>query len=146
MKIFGFEISFPFSLFPKEKRRAERLGIFEALYVRYRCLDSEGRGSGAALDLSQVGILFLSEHPIPSGARLELMLRFTPGSVSSEVYELPVEARVVRCRKRFNQKYQRVACEFEGLSPEVQQIIAHFIGWLKERQEKYLFFRYQPPA
>ena len=144
MRILGFEIKLPFFATPS-RRRAERYGIFEALYTDYQDFEGKVRGTGPAEDLSVMGIRLLSDQKVAPGTRLTLTLRFTAGSVAQEVVSLQVLARVVRSYRNWRQKRFRLGCEFEGLHPDAQNIIQHFVNWLDERRQKYLFFRYQPP-
>ena len=139
MNIFGFRINFPW--FPsKEKRRAERKHVFEALWLGYKSpLAFEAR-SGETVDISLTGVRFLSDSKLEKGARLELTLRFTPGSVGPAVQSIQVRAEVVRCYRRFKEKRYRVACVFGDLNDGAYQKIKTFLLWLKDREEKFLFF------
>ena len=142
MKIFGLEINFPW-FHPKERRHAERKHVFEALWLDYKNpLEFEAR-SGEARDISLTGVRFLSEGPFEKGTPLELTLRFTPGSVGPGVQSIQVRAHVARCYKRFKEKRYRVACAFDDLNDAAYHKIKTFLLWLKDREEKFLFFRHR---
>lgn len=141
MRIFDFDIRLPrFSR--KERRRAERIKVFEALYLDYRSPSPGLSGSAPSKDISAIGIRFLSEHKLSKGTSLDLRLRFTPGSIRTE--KLRVRATVVRCHRLWRKKKYRVACVFDDLDTHARQEIQNFVSWLREREKKYLHFRWQP--
>ena len=140
LNLFGFEIRLP-RLVKKERRGADRVRTFEELYVDYRSIENTASGSGEARDISATGIRFVSSVKYPAGALLNLHLRFTPASTN--VQSLEVKARVVRVYRLFRQKNYRMGCTFENLSGEVRQSLEQFIRWAKEREKKYLFFRWR---
>lgn len=142
MRILGCEIKLP-RFFSGERRRAPRYLVYEALYVSVKLRGRSSFDQGEALDISQTGIRLISNHKFPKGALLDMELRFTPGSTPQS--SISVQASVVRCyKKAIWEKCYRMGCQFEALDPTAQEIIRVFISWLKEREEKYLFFRYQP--
>ncbi len=139
MKIFDQILSF-FGFSEQEKRAAQRLKIFEAVYLDWK--DSAGKeGKGEGKDISTSGIRFASDIEFPKGTILDLKLRFAPGSIQKEMLE--VKAQVIRCYKPKGGRHYRVGCIFKNLDPEAQGVLKSLIGWLKEREKKYLFFRYQ---
>ena len=139
MRFLGLKFGLP-KIFQRERRRAERLCVYETLYLDYKSQDPPFQGSAEALDLSVTDIRFKSEQKIPKGTQLHLNLRFAAGVVSTET--LLVLARVVRCFKPIFHEHYRVECIFVGLTPDSQKILEAFVRWLKEQKEKYLFFRY----
>ncbi|MBI4115896.1 MAG: PilZ domain-containing protein [Candidatus Omnitrophica bacterium] len=140
--MFGLEIRFPRIFWSgKERRRAERERVFEALYVDYRCDSPPLSGSGEGKDVSAVGIRFACEQKLPKDAALRLRLRFTPGSVKKDSVE--IRARVVDCYKKIGHGRYRVACDFQELDLVSQYTIKSFVEWLKARRAKNLFFRWR---
>jgi hypothetical protein len=140
MKILGIEIRLP-KTSKRERRGAERVGTFEALYLDYKGSKHSVSGSGEGKDLSISGIRFASSRSFSKGDRLSLQLRFTPGSVRPEVLE--VQARVVRCYRPTRSGRYRVGCNFENLSEAALKTLQDVMLWLKQREKKYLFFRWK---
>ena len=139
MNFFGLEIRFPG--FPRrERRNGTRARIFEALYLDYKSDNPPIKGTAEGGDISLGGVRFASDKKIPKGTRLELTLRFAAGSTTTE--SLKVFAQVVRCERPFGHKHYQVGCRFDVLDENPRNAIITFVLWLKERNEKYLFFRY----
>ena len=143
MKLFGFEIKLPF--FKNERRKAPRARIFEDLYVDFQSRNTPHpvKGTGEGRDLSTIGIQFFGDKKFNVGAELDLILRISPGVLP--VDKLFVRARVVRCHKGFREKQCRIACDFQNVDETTLKHISTFVAWLKQREEKYLFFRYNTP-
>jgi hypothetical protein len=72
---------------------------------------------------------------------LNLCLRFTPGSTNT--LDLVLRARVMRRYRLFRQKNYRLGCSFENLTDEVLGSLRQFVKWAKDREKKYLFFRWR---
>ena len=144
MKIFGIELKLPRFL-QNEKRRALRARIFEDVYVDFQTRNSPNplRGTGEGRDLSAHGIQFFCDKRFSVGTPIDLVLRFSPGILPVE--KLWVQAQVVRCHKGFREKQCRVACDFENVDEQTKKHIEVFVSFLKQREEKYLFFRYGKP-
>ena len=139
MNFFGLEIGFPrFSR--RERRNEERARIFEALYLDYESDNPPVQGTTEGRDISLGGVRFASDKKIPKGTRVELTLRFAAGSTTTE--SLNVSAQVVRCERPFGHKHFQVGCRFDVLDENPRTAIVTFVLWLKEHNEKYLFFRY----
>ncbi len=139
MRIFGFEIKFPFSI-RRERRKDSRARIFEDLYVDFRSPIDPVRGTGEGRDISVSSLGFFSDQKLSVGIPVELTLRIAPGVL--DVQQIPVRGHVVRCQKGFREKQYRVACDFEEVDEPMRQRLTTFVNWLKEREKKYLFFRY----
>ncbi|GEM_PF-1043574 len=143
MKIFGFEIKSPRSAFT-ERRRGERIRVFETLFLDYQSPVHPAKGRCEARDISEVGLRFSSTSKIPKGTPLELNLRFAQSSPVKA--DLRVWAKVTRCDKKFGQKWYKIGCEFDPLDPVTCSQIQAFVNWLKEQKEKNLFFRWREPG
>lgn len=143
MRVLGLEIRFP-RILNWERRGVERIQVYETLYVVYRDLRTLSSGSGQAHDISIAGVRFSSENKLNKGSPLELTLRFSAGALPRNIQTLQAHAHVIYCHKRFRHHHYHVACAFDDLGEEAARIIQLFISWLKEREQKYLFFRYQP--
>lgn len=139
MRLAGLKFGLP-KIFQRERRRSERQRVHESLYLDYKSQDPPLQGSAEASDLSLTGIRFKSGQTIPKQTLLDLTLRFAAGVVSTET--LSVQARVVRCVKPLFRQHVRVGCVFVALTQDSEKILEAFLCWLKERKEKYLFFRY----
>ena len=139
MKILGFELKLPKFLRP-DRRKAQRARIFEDLYVDYKSLNPSRKGTGEGRDISVLSLNFFSDDKLPAGTSLELRLRLSPGVL--QVDQIFTRATVVRCSKGFREKQYRVACNFEGIDQTTRSQIETFVAWLKQREQKYLFFRY----
>lgn len=139
MKIFGWNL-----FGAKEKRAAERVRLFEELYVDYiDAANATVSGSGESLDFSSLGIRFISHHPFRKGDALKLRIRFTPGILP--VSEILVEAKAVRCNRRWREKFYRIGCKFENVNEETRSRLEFLVNYFREREKKYLFFRYNTP-
>ena len=137
--MFGWVLNF-LGVSEQEKRAAQRLKVFEALYLDWKDLTGkEGKGGGK--DISTSGIRFASDMEFSRGTILDLRLRFAPGSIQKEMLE--VKAQVIRCYKPKGGRHYRVGCIFQNLDEEARGVLKNLIEWLKEREKKYLFFRYQ---
>ncbi len=139
MKILGFEIKFPWS-FKRDQRKAPRVRTFEDLYVDFWSSANSVRGTGEGRDVSTGGVQFFSDRKLPPGTSVELTLRIPPGIL--DVQQIQTHAQVLRCQKGFREKQHRVACAFQGIDETTFQRLATLVVWLKEREQKYLFFRY----
>ena len=139
MKILGFEIKFP-QLFKRNRRKALRARTFEDLYVDYYSPAHSLRGTGEGRDVSTGGVQFFSDRKLPQGTSVELTLRIPPGIL--DVQQIQVHGQVLRCQKGFREKQYRVACTFQEINEITLQRLTALVAWLKEREEKYLFFRY----
>jgi len=139
MKILGFEIKLP-AFLRRDRRHGERARVFEDLFIDYRSQAPPRRGTGEGRDISTEGILFFSDDKLPPGMALELRLRISPGIL--QVQQIPVHARVLRCERGFREKQYRVACAFDPLDEPTCQQIQAYVAWLKQREQNYLFFRY----
>ena len=141
MNIFGIRIKLPKLFQTVDKRKFERVRVFETLYLDYQSDRPPVKGSSKAKDISLGGLRFTSDQKIPKGSLLQLNLRFAAGSTS--VKSLTTQAHVVRCSKKMGHKHYQVGCIFDPLDEASRVEIENFIHWLKERNEKYLFFRYR---
>ena len=139
MRIFGFEFKFPFSI-RRDRRKDDRARIFEDLYVDFRSPIDPVHGTGEGRDISVSSVGFFSDQKLSVGIPVELTLRIAPGVL--DVQKIPVRGRVIRCQKGFREKQYRVACEFEEVDEPTRQRLTTFVDWLKQREKKYLFFRY----
>lgn len=139
MKILGFELKLPKFLCP-DRRKSLRARIFEDLYVDYKSLNPPRKGTGEGRDISVLGLNFFSDDKLPAGTALEMKLRISPGVL--QVDHIFTRAVVQRCSKGFREKQYRVACLFEDLDKVTKSQIETFVTWLKQREQKYLFFRY----
>ncbi len=141
MNFFG--LNFDFSKFFKSashRRKWERIRILEALYLDYESNQPPLQGKGEAQDLSLGGICFKADQKIPKGTLLELKLRFAAGSTTADT--LITQGHVIGCNRRWRRKHHHVRCRLEGLDQVKQKTLELFIQWWKERQEKYMHFRY----
>lgn len=139
MKILGFELRVPKFLRP-DRRKAQRARIFEDLYVDYKSLNPPRKGTGEGRDISVLALNFFSDDKLPAGTLLEMRLRISPGVLQGD--HIFARAIVQRCSKGFREKQYRVVCIFEGLDEVTKSQIETFVVWLKQREQKYLFFRY----
>lgn len=142
MGIFDFWFKL-LNLFKRDKRREPRARIFEDLYVDFQSTRSTPpiRGTGEGRDISLTGVQFFSDKKFHAETPLDLVLRFPPGVLAID--RIAIHARVVRCHKGFRERQCRIACAFEKIDPESRKQLAALLSWLKEREKKYLFFRYQ---
>ncbi len=139
MTFLGIQINLP-KIFRKEKREVPRLRIFQTLYLDYKSEKPPVQGSAEARDISMGGLRFNSDKRLPQGTHVLLTLRFAGGSTT--VSSLTARARVVRCFRQWGHKHYQIGCEFERLEESSREEIEVFINWLKERNEKYIHFRY----
>ena len=139
MKILGFELKVPKFLRP-DRRKAERARIFEDLYVDYKSMNPPRKGTGEGRDISASGLHFFSDDKLPPGTSLELKLRLSPGVLPLD--QIFARGTVLRSTKGSREKQYRVASHFEGLHQATRSQIETFVVWLKQREQKYLFFRY----
>ena len=139
MTFLGIQIHLP-KIFRREKREAPRLRIFLTLYLDYKSEAPPVQGSSEARDISMSGLRFNSEKKLPKGTLVTLTLRFAGGSTT--VNSLSARARVVRCFRPWGHKHYQIGCEFDRLEESTREEIEVFINWLKDRNEKYIHFRY----
>ncbi len=145
MKIFGIEIKLGQGS-QKERRSAPREKVFETVYVDYTNPELQIKGTGEVKDLTPQGVCFGSFMTLSEGMSVDLVLRFTPGSIRTNT--LKIRGRVVRCQKMgkknwYNLNYgHEIACAFSELEGEARHELQAFMDWLKQYKEKYLHFRW----
>lgn len=139
MKIFGLEIRIP-KLSRMDRRHGERCRTYETLYVDYSKPFEPGNGTAEGVDISMSGVRFACPVKIPKGTLLRLFLRCSTQNSNNKL--IPLVARVIRCYRKPQQKRYRIACAFDKLDPSSHQDILAYLSWLKETNQKYLFYRY----
>ena len=140
MKILGFEIRFP-GFKRKERQSAWRERVFEEVYLDFKSSHPPMRGTAEATEISAGGLRFAASQKIPPGTALNLSLRLTSSYPGKK--QIEVSGRVLRSEKKFGKAFYRVVCAFESPDPSSQEEIQAFVSWLRERHQKYLFFRYR---
>jgi len=97
----------------KDKRKLKRRHLIYYLHVLER---ESGTHVGYLVDITTKGIMIMSEHPIESGAVLELKIMLS-SEMSSKKY-LNFDVKAVHCEKSINGTTYDIGCQLLHLAAE----------------------------
>ena len=106
----------------EEKRKVERRHLFYYLAV----IDTKtGNLIGHTVDISQGGIMLISQEPIKTNATYQLRM-FLPEKIEgSRNLEFPAESKW--CKKDVNPDFYNTGFQFMGVAPDGIQVIERLI-------------------
>jgi hypothetical protein len=136
LKILGREIELRRFLF-RERRKAERVVLFNTLFIDYHSPVHQTSGTAEGRDISTRGVRFACHEQFPVGTPLDLTLRFAPEYGSDRVVQ--TRGYVVRCYRKKLQTRYRVACAFDHVEAMHHDQIENFVRWQKDRERNYIY-------
>lgn len=102
----------------EDKRRLRRRHIRSYMAVHS---GSDQKLIGQLVDITQQGILVISEDPVPVGSQDTLVIRLS--SLLDGEAEIRFEARCVRCEADINPRYTAVGFEIAAISRSNRKLI-----------------------